>query len=390
LSNLSYVLLGVAAIPAIYWLLAIYSALRFFSQAWEKQARAPEFTPAVSCLKPIRGLDPEAYENYASFCRQDYPEYEIVFCVDEDDPAVPILNRLIQDFPERSIRLLFGSDPKAVNDKVARLDRLTRAARHDLFVITDGDVRVRPDYLRNVVAPFRDPKVGSATCLYASTRETSFIEELQSMGMLSDFFVGIVVAWQVDGVKFALSQTIVTTRKNVEGFGGYLAIVDRPADDLWIGRLATEQGFESVLLPYVVHTVADFHSFRELFVKRTRWMTVMRHMRPWGHFGLIFTWFLPWSLLAFAVHPTGAIAAAYFGTYLLLRTVATLLVAQWGMKQESVWKKLFLIPVWDALAFAIWLTSFWQKTIQWRGEDYSLENGTLVLATARGKQVAAS
>ncbi len=385
-----YVLLGIAAIPFIYLLLAIYSALRFFGKAAASNARKTDFTPPVSCLKPIRGLDPEAYENYASFCRQDYPEYEIVFCVDEDDPALPVLNRLIKNFPERSIRLLFGSDPKAINDKVARLDRLTKAAKYDLFVITDGDVRVRPDYLRSVVAPFRDPNVASATCLYASTREKSFVEELQSIGMLSDFFLGIVVAWQLDGAKFALAQSIITTRKNVEGFGGYLVIVDRPADDLWIGRLATEQGFESVLLPYVVQTVPDFHSFRQLFIKRTRWMTVMRHMRPWGHLGLIFTWALPWSLFAFAMQPTPVVAAGFFGTYLFLRIVATLLVGRWGMKQKTIWSKLILIPLWDALAFAIWLTSFWQRTIRWRGEDYLLKNGTLVLATTRVKQGTAS
>ncbi len=381
-----YVLLGIAAIPFIYLSLAIYSTLQFFGSATSSSSQDLDFTPPVSCLKPIRGLDPEAYENYASFCRQDYSEYEIVFCVDEDDPALPVLNKLIQNFPERSIRLLFGSDPKAINDKVARLDRLTKAARYDLFVITDGDVRVRPDYLRNVVAPFRNPKVASATCMYASTREKSFIEALQSIGMLSDFFLGIVVAWQVDGAKFALAQSIITTRKNIEGFGGYLTIVDRPADDLWIGRLAAEQGYESVLLPYVVQTVPDFHSFRQLFIKRTRWMTVMRHMRPWGHIGLIFTWSLPWSLLAFGVHPTAVVAALYFGTYAVLRTISTLLVARWGMKQKTVWSKLLLIPLWDMLAFAIWLTSFWQRTIRWRGEDYLLKNGTLVLATTREKQ----
>ncbi len=389
MTNAVYLLLGIAAIPFIYLSLAIYSAVRFFGSANSPRPKNLDYTPPVSCLKPIRGLDPEAYENYASFCRQDYPDYEIIFCVDEDDPALPLLNKLIQNFPERSIRLLFGSDPKAINDKVARLDRLTKAARYDLFVITDGDVRVAPDYLRNVVAPFRDEKVASATCMYASTREKSFVEQLQSIGMLSDFFLGIVVAWQLDGAKFALAQSIITTRKNIEGFGGYLAIVDRPADDLWIGRLATEQGYDSVLLPYVVQTVPDFHSFRQLFIKRTRWMTVMRHMRPWGHLGLIFTWSLPWSLLAFAVQPTAQVAAAYFGTYLLLRTISTLLVARWGMKQKTVWSKLLLIPIWDMLAFAIWLTSFWQRTIRWRGEDYFLKNGTLVLATAREKQGAA-
>ncbi len=373
-----YIILAFAAIPFIYYLLVLYSTTHFFRDAKRRYGQNSEFTPPVSCLKPIKNLDLDAYENYASFCRQDYPEYEILFCVDQDDPALPVLEKMIHDFPERRIRLLFGSGRDAINDKVARLVRLTNEAQHDLFVITDGDVRVRPDYLRSVVAPFRDPKVGAATCLYASTKENSFLEEIQSISMISDFFAGIMAAWELDGAKFTLSQTIVTTRKNISGFGGYQLIENRPADDLYIGRLASEQGLEVKLLPYVVQTVADFQSLNDLLYKRVRWMTVMRHMRPWGHFGLIFTWGLPWALTAVAVHPSAGVAAAYLGGYLLCRTAMTWLIGAWGMKQTGLWKKMPLIPVWDVMAFFIWLVSFGQKTIRWRGIDYRLRGGRLV------------
>ena len=117
-----YVVLGIAVFPFVYYLLALYSTARFFTAT--KKPTNTDFLPPVSCLKPIKGLDPDAYENYASFCRQDYPEYEIVFCVDADDPALPVLEKLIRDFPERQIRLLFGSGRQALNDKVGRLTRL--------------------------------------------------------------------------------------------------------------------------------------------------------------------------------------------------------------------------------------------------------------------------
>jgi len=383
LTVIEYIILGVAAIPFIYYLLALYSTAHFLADAKGRGKDHGNFTPPLSCLKPIKGLDVDAYENYASFCRQDYPQYEILFCVDQDDPALPVLEKLIRDFPERDIRLLFGSGRDAINDKVARLVRLTTEAKYDLFVITDGDVRVRPDYLRNVAAPFRDPKVGAATCLYVSTQEKSFLEELQSISMISDFFAGIIVAWQLDGVKFTLSQSILTTRKNIEGFGGYQRIEDRPADDLYIGRLAAEQGFEVRLLPYVVQSVADFQTLREFLYKRVRWMTVMRLMRPWGHVGLIFTWGLPWALLAIAVHPTLTVAAAYLGTYFALRIAMTWLIGVGAMKQKGLWKKIPLIPLWDAFAFFIWLISFGRKTIRWRGIDYFLREGRLVAVSQR-------
>jgi len=386
LTPIQYIILGIAAIPSIYYFLALYSTAHFLIDAKRRGKNSGTFTPPVSCLKPIKGLDVDAYENYASFCRQDYPKYEIVFCVDPDDPALPVLEKLVRDFPERDIRLLFGSGRDAINDKVARLVRLTTEAKYDLFVITDGDVRVRPDYLRNVAAPFRDPKVGAATCLYVSTQERSFLEELQSISMISDFFAGIIVAWQVDGVKFTLSQSILTTRRNIEGFGGYQRIEDRPADDLYIGRLAAEQGFEVRLLPYVVQSVADFQTLREFLYKRVRWMTVMRLMRPWGHMGLLFTWGLPWALVAIAVHPTLSVAAAYLGTYLALRVAMTWLIGVGAMKQKGLLKKMPLIPLWDAFAFFIWLVSFGRKTIRWRGIDYFLREGRLVAVSQNPAQ----
>jgi len=276
--------------------------------------------------------------------------------------------------------VLTGSRRNAINDKVARLVRLTTEAQHDIFVITDGDVRVGPEYLRTVVSPLRDPKVGAATCLYVSTKETNLVEELQSIGMISDFFASTMVAWNLDGIKFTFGQTIVTRRASVQGYGGYTVIENRPADDVYAGRLVAEQGYEVRLLPYVVRSVADFHSFKELLHKRIRWMTVQRLMRPWGHVGLMFTFGLPWALLALATHPTMAVALGYLGGYALCRILITWLVGIWGMKQQGVWKKFPLIPVWDAIAFLLWVASFARKTIRWRGVDYFIREGMLVPA----------
>jgi ceramide glucosyltransferase len=385
LTIVQYTFLFIAAIPFIYYVLVLVSTVKYFRTAWRDAAVKSDYTPPISCLKPIKGLDEDAYDNYASFCNQDYPEYEILFCVDEGDPALPVLEKLIRDFPERRIRLLFGSGRDAINDKVARLVRLVNEAKYDLFVITDGDIRVRPDYLRTVAAPFRDPKVGAATCLYVSTEEKNLTQQLQSIGMISDFFAGIMVAWNLDGIKFTFGQTIATTRGANAAYGGYQRIENRPADDVFAGRLVAEQGYEVKLLPYVVKTVADFQNLKELMYKRVRWMTVMRLMRPWGHLGLIFTWGLPWALIAIAVHPTLAFAGAYLGGYIAFRIAMTWIVGIWGMKQRGLWSKMPLIPLWDLIAFGIWIASFGRRTIRWRGIDYFLREGKLVpAASARG------
>ena len=381
-----YVVLLVATFPFIYYLITLYSSWRFF-RAERKAPPQPEFTPPVSNLKPIRGFDPDAYENFASLCRQDYPDYELLFCVGSyDDPAVPIIEKLALDFPERDIRIIFGSGRTGPNDKVAKLARLTAEARHEVLVINDSDVRVEPNYFRSIVAPLRNPRVGAVTCLYVSAETKSLAENLHSIGMISDFFAGILTARQLDGVKFALGKTIATTRTKLAEFGGYDHIVDRPGDDLLVGRLIAEQGHQVELLPYSVSTVSDYSSMRDMLHRRLRWIVVMRHMRPSGHFGLLFTHGLPWSLAAIALHPTAAVAAAYLGTYVALRCAMTWLIGSWGLKQSGLWKKMPLIFAWDAVAFVLWLVSFTRHTIRWRNADYSIRGGQLVPATSAAEK----
>jgi ceramide glucosyltransferase len=371
------VLLGIAAIPFIYYALALFSSWRYFRQPEEETAS--DFCPPVSILKPIRGLDPDARENLVSFCQLDYPQYEILFCIDGDDEAVvSVIEDMKRSFPGRSIRALHGSGRVATNDKVAKLVRLVNEAAYETVVISDSDVFVRPDYLRKVTAPLRDPKVGATTCFYAHGELATFTDRVQAVGMMSDFYAGILVAWQLDGIKFALGPTIATTRTHLNSFGGYAVLENRPADDLLVGRLIAEQGYEVVLLRYTIKTVSDYQSMRELLHKRLRWIVVMRHMRPWGHFGLLFTQGLPWSLLAVAVDPRLTVAAAYLGTYFALRVAMTWTIGVHGLKQRGLWKQMPLIPVWDAAALGIWLASFLRNSIRWRGADYYIQDGKLV------------
>jgi ceramide glucosyltransferase len=141
--------------------------------------------------------------------------------------------------------------------------------------------------------------------------------------------------------------------------------------------LIAGQGFEVELLPYAVQTVPDYDSLKDLFIKRLRWMTVMRHMRPLGHLGLAFTQGLPWCLAVAITHPA-AIGFSYLGAYLFFRVLIAWLIGVWGLKQSRLWKQMPLIIVWDATAFMIWLLTFGRSSIRWRNVDYRIREGTLV------------
>ncbi|MBI1738767.1 MAG: glycosyltransferase, partial [Acidobacteria bacterium] len=267
-------ILILACSPFIYYLLSIFSARRFFSAQRSEAARVcgtHEFVPPASILKPVRGLDLESYENYASFCRLDYPEYEILFCVnDANDPGVPVIEELIRNFPERRISLLIGAERLGSNGKVNKLCRLAREARHDLLVISDSDIRVSPDYLRAVAAPFRDPKVGVVTCMYVGLAERQLGAELEAVGTASDFFAGVLVARQLEGINFALGSTMVTTRRHLEEIGGFPSLVDQHSDDFELGRRIEARGWQVQLSGHIVRTMYPAQTVRSYFDHQLR------------------------------------------------------------------------------------------------------------------------
>src|SRR3989441_6014696 len=238
-TGMRWAVLALAVTPFVYYLLCIHSALSFFLAQRKPGPRvtpASDFTPPVSILKPVRGLDRDAYENFSSFCRQDYPEYEILFAVsDADDPAIPVVQKLIYDFPERSIRLLVGSENLGPNNKVCKLCRLVSEARYELLVISDSDVRVGTDYLRAVLSPFQDPEVGAVTCLYIGLAARQLCAELEAIGIASEFFASVLVARRLEGLKFALGATMATTRQRLAEIGGFEAMVNQHSDDFELG-----------------------------------------------------------------------------------------------------------------------------------------------------------
>ena len=270
--------------PFVYYLAATFCAWDFFRRRREVTA---DFTPPVSVLKPLKGLEHEAYENLASFCRQDYPEYEILFAVDtRRDSAIPIVERLIRDFPSVPIRLLVGSAIPGPNNKVAKLCRLLPEARYELLVMSDSDIRVKPDYLRSVVSPFRDPSVGAVTCLYLGMTEPNLWSELEDLNLTSDFLPSTLVARKLEGMNFALGATIAVTRSRLAEIGGFEALADCAADDHELGRRIAARGYRVELAPCTVQTLCASSTARQFFLHHLRWGVVIRHCRPWGYAGL--------------------------------------------------------------------------------------------------------
>lgn len=380
-------LLVLAAAPFFYYAVAIVAAGKFFRAEPAIPAEAASgFAPAVSILKPIRGLDRETYDNYASFCRQDYPEYEILFCVtDESEPAIPLIERLISNFPHRAIRLLIGSEPVGVSDKVNKLCRMARDARHDVLIVTDSDVRVEPGFLRAIVAPFGDPGVGGVTCLYRGITDGSFAADLEAMGNSTDFAPGVLVAWLGGGGKidFMLGAVMATTRQRLAEIGGFESLADYLCDDYELGNRIAANGYRIELSPFPVAIDYPHQTLAEAFRHQLRWNLAIRYSRPWGHLGLTFTHGLAWVLLGIFLMHSWQGALAFAAAYSLLRVEVALSVGARGMHDDLVRRKQWMLPLRDACAFVVWLASFVPQRIHWRGRQFYVRKKRLVSVPPR-------
>jgi len=370
-----------AVAPLVYYVAATFAAWRFFSR--ERRRKARNYTPGVSLLKPVRGTDFATYENYASFCRQDYPDYEILFAVnDAADAAVPLIHRLIVEFPSRQIRLLVGAENLGANRKVNKLARLSREAQHEVLVLTDGDVRVGPNYLREVVAPFVDESIGAVTSFYRGIAEANLGAELEAVGASSDFFAGVLMAELTEGINFALGASIVTTKRWLSKIGGFESIAGMLADDYELGLRIAQAGGRVLLSREPVWTTYPAQTAKTFWDHQLRWARTVRLCRPLSYFGLIFTLGLPWVVLAALVAPTRWIAAAYLAAYLVLRHIMAWTVGVWGVGDEVLRKKLWLVPLRDAIYAAVWLAGFASNRITWGGQEYTMHKGQMVPVTA--------
>ncbi len=384
-------ILMLALLPFAYYVLSLYCVIAHFRGVRKVSAEKPSFMPPASIVKPVRGLDHEAYENFASFCRLDYPVYEVVFAVsDMSDPVIPVIEKLCSEFPAASIRLITDVPRVGASDKVNNLCQLAQSAKYDLLVMSDSDVRVEADYLKQVTAPFADPKVGAVTAFYKSQTSGSLASNLDALGMYMDSAPAALVAKKIEGrLGFAFGWTMATSKKHLAEIGGWEAIVNHHSEDFELGKRIALCGHRVVLMAKPVYMVFSKENFSEYFRRELRWSIALKSARPSGYWGLLFTHGLPWALVGAAASlliGSPLIATFYLLTYLFLRAAMTWLTGRWGLGDRELYKIMWLIPVRDAISFFVWVVGFFAEKIVWRGLEYRLHEGQLIpiLSTGEG------
>jgi ceramide glucosyltransferase len=375
------ILIGAFA-PFAYYLLGAYCGWEYFRTLRKKPPADAKFTPPVSILKPVRGLDHKASENFASFCRLDYPQYEILFGVaDSDDPAIPVIEQLQRDFPKCAIRLLVGAPWIGTSPKMNNLCRLASEAKYDLLVVNDSDVRVEADYLRCAVAPFQDPKVGVVTAFFQSMTDGNFTSDLDAVGVPSNSSANVLVARKLSRIDFALGWTMATTKARLKEIGGFEMMADHHSDDFTLGNAIAKRGYRIELMRKPVWMVYPREKLAQFLKHELRWSIMLRNIRPAGYLGLAMTFGLPWALAAALAAHSLAASASYLVAYLVLRLAMAWTIGVWGLGDPVVRRRLWLVPIRDAVDFLVWTAGFFSNKVSWRGKEYQVKEGRLVPIT---------
>jgi len=380
---------GFAVCGMGFYLLCLWSASRFQRDG---QTARSGVTPPVTILKPLRGVDPEMYESFRSHCRQDYPDYEIIFGVSEaDDPAVQAVEQLIREFPRCKIRLLVCHEVLGNNRKTSNLVQMMAFARYDHILINDSDIFVTPDYLRRVMAPFARGRVGMVTCPYRGIAADTLGSKLESIGISTDFIAGVLAARQIEGgIHFALGSTLAMTRTALDAIGGLRPLVDYLADDFELGYRIAKAGYEVVLADIVVETHLPAYSFRGFFEHQMRWARSTRDSRRFGYVGLLLTFGLPWSIFAVLFAPLSWWSWTVLAAAVVLRAAVAIKVGVDIVHDRAIWRHLWLVPLRDLVAFWVWFASFADHTVHWRGEVFILKDGKIRPAHPRPERISAA
>src|SRR5204862_4773405 len=317
-----------------------------------------------------------------SYGQLEYREYEIIFAVaDPDDPAVPVIERLQANFPACSIRLIKGAERIGTNSKVNSLCRLVQEAKYDLMVMSDSDVRVGADYLKVVAPPFADPQVGVVTGFYRCITAGGVAADLDALGMYLDSAPGALVARRLEGkMQFAFGWTMATTKKQLSEIGGWEGMANYHSDDFELGNRIARRGYRVELMRKPVWMVFPQETIAKFFRPELRWSIGLKNVRAPGYQWLVLADGWAWAVLAAACAARAGwdgIAAAHLIAYLVLRLGLAWTTGTWGLGDTGAWKKLWLVPMRDAIIFIAWVGGFFSERILWRGLAYRVKNGQL-------------
>ncbi len=383
-------LIGIAS-STIFLIMTLVAAVRYGRQARRAQQEAlnvpASSLPPVTILKPIHNMEAELEQNLESFFLQDYPDYEIIFGArDAENSALQVAERVRARHPEIKSKVILSGPPIWPNAKVFSLEKMIAATQRSYFVISDSDVRVAPDFLRDTIPPLLDSKVGLVTCMYRGVPASDFWSSLEALGLSVEMSSGVMVADMVEGMRFALGPAMTVRRDAIDAIGGIAVTADYYSDDFELGNRIWGKGYKVALSHHVVKNVLTPRSALRTLGDQLRWMKSTRYSRPAGHLGTGLTFAMPFGILGFAA--AAGLGHWTLGICLLAITFVNRMIQSlavgWRIAKDPRSAALcWLYPLRDLAGFLIWIGSYTSRRFFWRGETYVFRRGGRIMPEHR-------
>ncbi len=344
------------------------------------------FTPAVTIFKPICGMEQRMDENLRSFCEQDYPEYQIIFGLHgNNDDAIPVIQKIIEDYPQLDLEMIIDARLHGSNHKVSNLINMFPAAKHEILVVSDSDMRVQKNYLHDVVAPFANAANGAVTCLYSGRTDNGVPSTLNAMFINEWFLPSVLISDALKDISYCLGATMAVRRKILTDFGGFEALANYLADDYMLGQMVSERGYKVHLSHSIVENLSYEPNYKSLFLHELRWARTLRSAEPLGYMGtfltdtLIVSSFTAFFALLFTQHTF--LPASILGITITARILLHLQVKS-ALELNGI-GSLFLIPVRDVMSFIIRIVSYMGNSVEWRNHTFSVDDDGLMHENAK-------
>jgi ceramide glucosyltransferase len=376
-------------IPAIggsvYAVLCLLTMIRFGRDTRRATRDESGCLPPVSVLKPVCGLEKNLRENLRSACLQDYPEFQVVFSVQEpEDPAIPLLHEIRNEFGAERVTVAVENCRSGTNGKINNMVGGLRHARHEVLVISDSDVRLRPDYLKTIVPPLADPKVGCVCTLYKAACAESWFEKLELLTLNADFMTGVVFAHISGFSRFCLGASAALRRATLDEIGGLEGLADYLVEDYEMGRRIWVSGKKIEIVPYLVDTMVDLKSPGQWWNHQVYWDQNTRAARPWAFFATALVRSIPFALFYAMTRALDAVGLGVLAAAVAIRMSTAAVILGWGFRDREGLRSLALLPIRDCLSLVSWFLSFTKRTTVWRGARFILtRDGRLVAREMR-------
>jgi len=368
-------LLGLAG--TAYFVLSMWAALRYRTES--RKVVTSDFAPSVSILKSLKGTDPHMFAAFVSHFTLDYPEYEMLFGVnDRLDPAVAVVNQVQERFPHAKLQVIECPQVLGLNGKVSTLAQMLPHARYEHILINDSDIVVPPDYLRRVMTPFADSNVGMVTTLYRAVAGDTLWSKLEALGLSSDFAGGVLLARAREGgIRFGLGATMATTKTAIGKIGGLAQLADYLGDDYELGARIAASGFTVQLSGPIVETALPNYDFRGFWLHQMRWARNVKDRRSAQYFGLIVTFGFAWAILAVLACPFSWSTWGILAIAAVARFASAIVIGRGVLDDRQLLRDIWLLPLRDFVALAVWVASYFGNTVVWRGLRFKLRKGKL-------------